>query len=101
MIEHPDRFCAPLWGAKHRRMVWLPWFIWFFAIVGLIAFVAWIASCAHTPLPRCEGWDSKLLVRDGQVMGLYLDGENAEKLIAMIEGLAKGTCRLAPREATL
>jgi hypothetical protein len=36
----------------------------------------------------------QVIVQDGEVQGVYLDRANAELLVDIIEGLAKGTCRL-------
>lgn len=64
MIEPPDRFCEPMWGAKQRRrVIWLPWFIWFFAIIGIISMVAlgsraaqWGRKHEHANRPRLVGY---------------------------------------------
>lgn len=99
MMEPPDRFCEPMWGAKRRqRAIWLPWFIWFFAIVGLIVLVAALAGCAATK-PPCPSFQSKIIVSDDEdetVMGVFFDLKNAVRLAAALRGLKDGTCTISP-----
>lgn len=64
-------------------------------IVLVVAMFA-ISGCASRPLSYCERWDAKVYARDGELLGMYLEGENAEKMVEMMLGLAKGTCRLQP-----
>ena len=65
------------------------------AIIG----TAMLSGCAtKPPVPYCERWDAKVFVRDGELLGMQFDGPNAEKMVDMMLGLAKGTCRLQPRE---
>lgn len=66
-------------------------------IVMVIAVFA-VSACVSKPLPYCERWDAKVYARNGEVLGMYFDGQNAVKLVEMIYGLANRTCRLGPRD---
>ena len=66
---------------------------WLVIFLLLVMAVAWnfLVGCAE--IQRCEKWQYQVHQQDGRVY-YVLDENNVVKMIEMVEGLSKGTCRL-------
>ena len=66
---------------------------WVLIFLLLVMAIAWnfLVGCAE--LPKCEKWQYQLHQQEGRIYYI-LDENNAVVLVQMIEGLAKGTCRV-------
>jgi hypothetical protein len=83
-------------SAEMPRPVRLAWWLWLTAIVLIIAGVLWLAGCAApAPVPPCAVWHADVIVDgDGDLEAIVIDAENIQRLHALVQGLAHGTCRL-------
>lgn len=71
-------------------------------LIILVAMGFALSGCATRAAPPfCGSWKAQLFVNDGELMGVYLAKPEAERMMAMVDGLAAGTCRLRPSGARL
>lgn len=66
---------------------------WVLIFILFVLVVAWnyLVGCAELPL--CVKWQYGVHEQGGRLY-YVLDENNAVKMIEMVEGLSKGTCRL-------
>ena len=74
------------------RPIVLAWWVWALGVAVIIGCTVLIASCA-APLPHCDKPIAHAVNSSYGPVTVF-DEENTAKLIAMVAGLAAGTCQL-------
>lgn len=94
MLEDPFHYE----DAPQQRPLILAWWIWFGSIACAIGVAVWASGCASAPVPECPTWEYSIVEDGNGDKWMLLDAENAMKLGATLNGLARGKCRPPPSD---